>query len=361
MPFRVAAVDSESPDRSDGLSDYLRFAPVALPWAMKIAGQPTRSDWGRMAVSQGFGGMFTFGLTSLLKYGIYSPRPDGSDSHSLPSGHAAIAFMGATMAANELGWRSPWYTIGAYAFATGIGMERVINGRHYPTHVMAGAGIGILSTELGYYLGDMIFGDRGLDSRYKRSELSRDNGNFSYLSLSTGLMLPFGRVRAGTTVISRQPAITATLRAGLAVDDNFGVAVEGGLTSVPIITDVGGYRTYVKTQSSVGLFLAPYYTHILNSRLSLSAELGGGYRFNLPLNALDKAVECGRWSAAGHITVGVGLRLSDHFTARAGVGYELSGYSYTVKPSTAYMTTAPATTRGVSSALLISLSSRYEF
>ena len=29
--------------RSDRGTDYLQFAPMALPWVMKIAGQPTRS------------------------------------------------------------------------------------------------------------------------------------------------------------------------------------------------------------------------------------------------------------------------------------------------------------------------------
>ena len=94
--------------RSDHGADYLQYAPMALPWIMKIAGQPTRSGWGRMVVSQAVATALMAGTVYGLKHGVDSPRPDGSDSRSFPSGHSAWAFMGATMVAEELGWRSPW-------------------------------------------------------------------------------------------------------------------------------------------------------------------------------------------------------------------------------------------------------------
>lgn len=349
------------PEASDRATDYLRFAPAALPWVMKLAGQPTRSGWGRMAVSQAFAGALTAGAVYSLKHGVESPRPDNSNSNSLPSGHTAIAFMGATMMAHELGWRSPWYTVGAYAFATGIALERVFDSHHFPTDVMAGAGIGIMATEIGYYIGDLIFGNRQLDCRYRHSRDLRLNSNFSYLSLSTGLSLPIGRVRAGGTVISRLPALSAAVRGGWAIDDNWGLAVELGLLSTPLLTDVDGYRTYVKSLSSLGVMVMPYFNHVVNSHFSLSAEIGGGYRHNFALNALDNAIETGGGTPVGRVMFGVGLRLSNHFTARAGVGYEISRYDFTVHPSTAYMTTATSSCRGTSSSLLLNISSRYEF
>jgi len=346
---------------SDGVTDYLRYVPAVLPWVMKLSGEPTRSGWGRMAVSHGFAAGLTGSMVYALKHGAEAVRPDNSDTRSFPSGHAAIAFMGATMAAHELGWRSPWYAVGAYAFATGIAVERVVDNRHFPADVVAGAGIGIMATEIGYYLGDLIFGDRQLDRRCIHSRDLRVNTNFSYLSLSTGLALPLGRIRAGSTVISRLPALSAAIRGGWAVDDNFGLAVELGLLSTPIVTDVGGYRTYVKPLSSIACVVMPYYNHVVDSRLSFSAEIGGGYRRNFSLNALDNAVEAGGGTPVGRVSFGMGLRLSDHFTARANVGYEVSRYDFTVRPSTAYMTTAESSCSGISSALLLNISSRYEF
>ena len=62
----------------------------------------------------------------------------------------------------EYGDRSPWYSISAFTVATATGISRILNNRHWLSDVLAGAGIGILSTELGYYLADLIFKDKGL-------------------------------------------------------------------------------------------------------------------------------------------------------------------------------------------------------
>ena len=46
--------------------------------------------------------------------------------------------------------------------ATATSVSRLLNNRHWVSDVMVGAGIGILSTELGYYFADLIFGKKGL-------------------------------------------------------------------------------------------------------------------------------------------------------------------------------------------------------
>ena len=134
----LSAAGSGTP-RGSKAADVLEYAPALLPWAVKAAGGETRSGWARMGVSQAAGAAFTAGLVESLKLTVHETRPDGSDDRAFPSGHAAIAFMGATMIERELGWRSPWYTLGAYTFATGIAMERVIDRRHRPVDVIAGA------------------------------------------------------------------------------------------------------------------------------------------------------------------------------------------------------------------------------
>ncbi len=194
---------------TDRGTDWLQYAPLAAPWILKATGVPTRSGWGRMAVSQGIATMLMAGSVKTLKETVSSTRPDGSDTHSFPSGHTAWAFMGATMMARELADVSPWYAVGAYAVATGIAVERAVDRHHYPTDIVAGAGIGILSAQLGYWLGDIIFGDRNLDIR---AEGLRLNTNVSYLSLQTGLALPLGPVKAGDTRLQRLPALSAALR-----------------------------------------------------------------------------------------------------------------------------------------------------
>lgn len=344
--------------KGNGVTNYLQYAPLALPWVAKAAGAETRSGWGRMAVSQGLSAAIMIGAVKAMKDNVSSPRPDGSDSRSMPSGHTAWAFMGATAAANELASTSAWFAFGAYTFATGIAVERVVDRHHYPTDVMAGAGIGIISTELGYLLGDLIFGDHQLS--IKGRDL-RDNSNFPFLSVETGLNLPIGRVRAGNAVIERLPALSAGFRGGLALSDHWGLGLEAGLLSTPLIVNVNYDKTYVKPLTSIGFMVTPYYTCVLSNRVSIMADAGAGYRKNLALNVEGRAVEAGGGTPVGKIDAGCVVRFTGRFSAKATVGYEVSRYSFKLRPSDAYHITEPASVTGVTSSLLLSISSRYEF
>ena len=62
---------------------------------------------------------------------------------------------------------------------------RVLNNRHWISDVMSGAGIGILSTELGYAIGDLLFKGKGL----LRNDLEGDSENPSFFGISMGLGL----------------------------------------------------------------------------------------------------------------------------------------------------------------------------
>lgn len=347
--------DKKSPDRG---TDWLQYAPLATPWVLKAAGVHTRSGWGRMAVSQGLATILMAGTVKTMKDSFHSSRPDGSDVHSFPSGHTAFAFMGATMLAFELNDVSAWYTVGAYAMATGIALERAIDNHHYPTDIAAGAGIGIFTAQLGYWIGDMIFGRHRPD--IPTGDL-RPNTNVSFLSLQTGLALPLGHVRAGNTSLQRLPSLSASLRGGWAVSDHWGLALEFGILSTPLLSDVHHDRTYVKSMSSLSALIIPYYVCPLSNCVSFTAEAAVGYRHNLPLNLEDSSIETGTSSPVGRVNAGCVLRFSSNFSARASIGYEISRYRFTVRPSTIYHIPAAASTRGISSALLLNISSRYEF
>jgi membrane-associated phospholipid phosphatase len=79
-------------------------------------------------------------------------RPDGSSNNSFPSGHTANAFMGAEFLYQEYKDVSPWYGIAGYVVATGTGLFRMYNNRHWFSDVVAGAGFGILSTKVAYWI-----------------------------------------------------------------------------------------------------------------------------------------------------------------------------------------------------------------
>lgn len=345
-------------ERSSRGTGVLEFAPLVAPWVLKAAGVATRSGWGRMAVSQGLGTAIMVGTVQGLKDGVTSWRPDGSDSHSFPSGHTAWAFMGATMAAYELGGTSGWYAFGAYTLATGIAVERVMDRHHYPTDVMAGAGIGIVSAGLGYLLGDVIFGNRQLSITGRDL---RDNTNFSFLSVKTGLNLPLGHISAGGVGVERLPALSAGFRGGWAISDRWGMMAELELLSTPLILNTNPERTYVKNLSALGLIAGPTFTLPMSRRVSLTADAAVGYRKNFALKVDDNALQASPGTPVGKVDIGCVVRFAPRFSARASVGYEISHYRFTVSPSTSYLTATHATTRGTSSSLLVEISSRYEF
>lgn len=78
-------------------------------------------------------------------------RPDLSNYRSFPSGHTAQAFLCAEMLRIEYGKRSPWFGIAGYAAASGTAYLRMYNNKHWFSDVVAGAGVGILSTRLAYW------------------------------------------------------------------------------------------------------------------------------------------------------------------------------------------------------------------
>ena len=342
------------PDRGMG---YIRFAPVALPWVMKAFGSPTRSSWGRMAVSQGLSAAIMIASVEGLKHSVSSLRPDGSDKRSFPSGHTAIAFMGATMTAHELAPRSPLYALGAFALASAVAAERVLDGHHYPTDVVAGAGLGILSTEIGYWIGDRIFGDRGL--QLSEPPLT-ENLNLSYLQLSTGLLLPLGRIDCGPDRISRLPALSVSVRGGLAIGDNWGLAVETGLLSMPLVVKSGVSETYVKNLSSINFGLGPYMAFTLSRCFTLNVEATAGYRVNFGLNTVGDAMTASGGTPTGRIGFGGALRLSDRFRCNANAGWELSSYKFTLHPSDYYSIKADQTVKSLTSSILFSVSATYD-
>lgn len=346
-----------SSPKSDRGMGYIRFVPIAWPWAMKAFGQPTRSSWGRMALSQGLSSVIMLGTVEGMKRSVGSVRPDGSDSRSFPSGHTAIAFMGASFMSHELGWRSGLYSLGAYALASAVAAERVIDGHHFPTDVMAGAGLGILSGELGYWIADRIFGERGLE--IEPAPLTEQT-NLSFLSLYTGLALPLGKIKCGGDLINRLPALSVGLRGGLAISDSWGLLLETGLLTTPLEVKSGLTRTYVKNLSAINAGIGGYYMHVLSTKVRLTAEAAAGYRFNLAIGAEDDAVTSGKGTPLGRLSIGAGLRLSPRFRCDASAGIELSGYKFTLKPSDYYSIHASATKAGATSALLFNISAIYD-
>ena len=173
-------------DFKTGIDDYLQFFGPTAVVGLKLAGVEGRSDWPRLMASAALSYGFMAGFVNGIKYTAKEMRPDGSTANSWPSGHTATSFVGATILHKEYGLtRSPWYSVAGYGLATATGVMRVLNNRHWVSDVMSGAGIGILSAELGYAVGDLLFKGKGL----LRNDLEMDFENPSFFSISMGVGL----------------------------------------------------------------------------------------------------------------------------------------------------------------------------
>ncbi len=81
--------------------------------------------------------------TKGLKKAIDKDRPNGEDDDAFPSGHTSMAFQGASFIHQRYGLQS---AIPAYIGATYVGYSRVQTDHHDLVDVLAGAGIGMLSS-----------------------------------------------------------------------------------------------------------------------------------------------------------------------------------------------------------------------
>ena len=173
-------------DFKTGIDDYTQFFGPAMVVGLKLGGYEGRSDWPRLLASSLMSYGIMAGLVNGIKYTAKEMRPDGSSANSWPSGHTATAFVGASLLHKEYGLtRSPWWSVAGYGVATATGVMRVLNNRHWISDVMSGAGIGIMSTELGYALCDLLFKQKGL----LRNDLILDSENPSFFSISMGVGL----------------------------------------------------------------------------------------------------------------------------------------------------------------------------
>lgn len=115
---------------------------------------PGRNTWDQLWTEAEAFGVST-GVTTLIKVGANRTRPNGG-SGSMPSGHTQAAFVGATLLERNFGELA---AIPAYALATLVAYSRIEAGRHFPSDVLVGAAIGILSTRI---FDDLHWGKGGI-------------------------------------------------------------------------------------------------------------------------------------------------------------------------------------------------------
>jgi undecaprenyl-diphosphatase len=112
------------------------------------------SFWKEWAVVQFASISLLAAMVLLIKFRVRRKRPEGewgriyrfTDPHSFPSGHAARAFLIATIAA---GLGPAWLAIALWIWAPVVALARVAMGVHYLSDIVAGALFGILVALIG--------------------------------------------------------------------------------------------------------------------------------------------------------------------------------------------------------------------
>ncbi|MGL5979540.1 MAG: phosphatase PAP2 family protein [Phocaeicola sp.] len=304
------------PDFRQKYDDYTQYAPALATYVLKLSGVENRSSWTRLLVSNAFSYAAMAAVVNTMKYSINELRPDGTSSNSFPSGHTATSFVSATILHKEYGAKSPWYSVAAYTVATATGVTRILNNRHWISDVLVGAGIGILSADLGYFLGDLIFKDKGI-KRFKRDLNAVDiSTNPSFISLGVQVGMGPNKLNApdiydnynvDLTPASDAHALNMKLRLGTSSSlnvegayffhKNFGVGGRIRATATPVIAESNaddGFNyvidgepldpdfSFVGLESShLGMFdfsFGGYYSYPINRRMALGTKLLIGNR-----------------------------------------------------------------------------------
>lgn len=258
------------------LDNYTQIAPAAVMVGMKAAGVESRSSWGRMLLSDAFSVALMAGTVQGLKNTTNVMRPDGSDNHSFPSGHTATAFMTATMLNKEYGYKSPWIGVGAYSVATATGLMRMANNKHWLSDVLVGAGIGIMATEFGYWLADLIYKDKGLN--IKSRDVADDEFDVrrnSFLGLYMGFNLPLSKYDLDEdNVFQTSTGTTIGLEGAWFINRNIGIGGRASFSNLQYIVNKNDAPD--KTFNYFTAMAGPYFSFPVTHRFSLGSKLVGG-------------------------------------------------------------------------------------
>lgn len=131
------------------VDDYIQYLPALTYLTFGAIGIEPRHSFKERAAAEITAYITMTALTNIGKYSFKEQRPDSNLRNSFPSGHTATVFTGAELMREEYGLG---IGIGAYSIAAGVAFLRIYNGRHWLNDVIAGAGVGILSARIGYWM-----------------------------------------------------------------------------------------------------------------------------------------------------------------------------------------------------------------
>ncbi|SDJ81233.1 PAP2 superfamily protein [Flavobacterium noncentrifugens] len=143
-------------DEKFTIDDISQYTPFLSVYALNTAGIKGKNNFKDRSIILVSAYVIMGATVNIIKTTGNELRPDGTSNNSFPSGHTATAFMGAEFLYQEYKDVSIWYGISGYVVAAGTGFFRMYNDRHWFSDIAAGAGIGILSTKIAYWIHPLL-------------------------------------------------------------------------------------------------------------------------------------------------------------------------------------------------------------
>jgi undecaprenyl-diphosphatase len=156
---------AEKPGTLRSIAVFFAHSGDSWFWAIGLLSLWISGDsfWKEWAVVQLGSISLLAAMVLLIKFRIRRKRPEGewggiyrrSDPHSFPSGHAARAFLIATIAS---GLGPAWLAIALWIWAPLVGLARVAMGVHFLSDILAGAVLGMFAAWIGLQVYPPLFG-----------------------------------------------------------------------------------------------------------------------------------------------------------------------------------------------------------
>lgn len=147
---------TEHIDKKFTVDDFSQYSAFLSVYGLNAAGIKGKNNFKDRTIILTSAYLIMGTTVNIIKSTGNEMRPDGTSNNSFPSGHTATAFMGAEFLYQEYKDVSVWYGISGYLVAAGTGFFRMYNDRHWFSDVATGAGIGILSTKIAYWIHPLI-------------------------------------------------------------------------------------------------------------------------------------------------------------------------------------------------------------
>ena len=137
-------------------ADYLMWTPSASVYLLDAFKVKTTHNFREHLILDAGSILITGGLGYGMRIISRNIKAYNSPNTKFPSGHTANAFRGAEILHQELKGTNKLLSYSGYLIAAGVGALRIYDKDHLLSEVIAGAGLGIISTKLTYWIFDKV-------------------------------------------------------------------------------------------------------------------------------------------------------------------------------------------------------------